>query len=161
MFAYGSTPPFAADPFFTRGVSAKSLELIRSPERQKTVAANPNFAQFPSFFETAKRNLKALADAGVPFGAGTDAGPPGRFPGYSAHWELELMVDAGLTPRQALAAATRDAARFLNADDLGTLEPGRRADFVVLEADPLASIRNTRTIRAVYVGGAPVRTLGE
>jgi imidazolonepropionase-like amidohydrolase len=161
MFAYGSTPPFASDPFFTRGVSPKSLELIRSPERQKTMAANPNFAQFPSFFETAQRNLKTLADAGIPYGAGTDAGPPGRFPGYSAHWELELMVDAGLTPQQALAAATQRAAEFLKADDLGTLEPGRRADFVVLNADPLADIRNTRTIRAVYIGGAPVRTLGE
>jgi imidazolonepropionase-like amidohydrolase len=159
MFAYGSTPPFADDPFFARGVSAKTLELIRSPERQKAQAGNPNFRKFPSFFENAKANLKRLADAGVPFAAGTDAGPPGRFPGYSEHWELELMVDAGLAPAQAIAAATRHAAMFLGAADLGTLEPTKWADFVVLDANPLLDIRNSRRIRAVYVAGAEVPSI--
>jgi imidazolonepropionase-like amidohydrolase len=154
MFAYGSTPAFADDPFFARGVSAKTLALIKSPERQKSQAANPNFKRFPSFFENAKANLKRLVDAGIPFAAGTDAGPPGRFPGYSEHWELELMVDAGLTPDQAIAAATRRAAMFLGAEDLGTLEPTKWADFVVLDANPLADIRNSRRIRAVYIAGA-------
>src|SRR6185295_16678175 len=107
MFAYGSTPPFASEPFFTRGVSAKTLELIKSPERQKTIASNPNFKKYPAFFETAKANFKREVDAGVPFALGTDAGPPGRFPGYFEHWELQLMVDAGLTPAQAIDAATR------------------------------------------------------
>ena len=66
MFAYGSTPAFADDPFFTRGVSAKTVELIKSPERQKTQASNPNFKKFPAFFENAKANLKRLVDAGIP-----------------------------------------------------------------------------------------------
>jgi imidazolonepropionase-like amidohydrolase len=161
MFAYGSTPAFASEPFFTRGVSTATLDLIRSPERQKTVASGPHFAEYPAFFEHAKANLKRLADAGIPFGAGTDAGPPGRFPGYSAHWELELMVDAGLTPRQAIAAATRRAAEFLGNAELGSLEAGKWADFVVLEADPLANIRNTRTIRAVYIAGAEVPSINQ
>ena len=153
MFAYGSTPAFADDPFFTRGVSAKTVELIKSPERQKAQAANPNFKKFPAFFETAKANLKRIVEAGIPYAAGTDAGPPGRFPGYSEHWELELMVDAGLTPAQAIAAATRRAATFLGATDLGTLEPTKWADFVVLDANPLTDIRNSRKIRAVYIAG--------
>jgi imidazolonepropionase-like amidohydrolase len=153
MFAYGSTPAFADDPFFTRGVSAKTLELIKSPERQKAQAGNPNFKKFPAFFENAKANLKRIVDAGIPFAAGTDAGPPGRFPGYSEHWELELMVDAGLTPAQAIEAATRRAAMFLGAKDLGTLEPTKWADFVVLDANPLSDIRNSRKIRAVYIAG--------
>jgi imidazolonepropionase-like amidohydrolase len=157
MFAYGSTPPFASDPFFTRGVSAKTLELINSPDRQKTVASGPNFKKFPAFFETAKANLKRLVDAGVPFAAGTDSGPPGRFTGYFDHWELELMVDAGLTPAQALDAATRRAAMFLGAEDLGTLETSKWADFVVLDANPLTDIKNSRKIRAVYLAGAKVR----
>lgn len=161
LFAYGATPAFASDPFFTRGVSQASLDLIRSPERQKTIASNPHFAQYPAFFETAKANLKRLADAGIPFGAGTDAGPPGRFPGYSMHWELELMVEAGLTPQQALGAATGRAAEFLRAHDLGTIAPGAWADFVVLERDPLADIRNTRTIREVYVAGAAVPSINQ
>jgi imidazolonepropionase-like amidohydrolase len=161
MFAYGSTPAFASDPFFTARVSPAALESIRSPERQKTIASNANFAKYPAFFEQAKANLKRLADAGIPFGFGTDAGPPGRFPGYSAHWELELMVDAGLTPGQALTAATRSAADFLGAADLGSLEAGKWADLVVLDADPLANIRNTRTIRAVYIAGAEVPSINQ
>jgi imidazolonepropionase-like amidohydrolase len=159
MFAYGTTPPFASDPFFTRGVSAKTLELIRSPERQKTIAGNPNFKKYPALFETAKANFKRLVDAGVPFALGTDAGPPGRFPGYFEHWELQLMVDAGLTPAQAIDAATRRAAMFLGAEDLGTLEPTKWADFVVLDANPLTDIRNSRKIRAVYIAGAEVPTI--
>ena len=159
MFAYGSTPDFVADRFFTRGVSAKTVELIRSPERQKTIAGNPNFKRFPAFFENAKANLKRMADAGIPFAAGTDAGPPGRFPGYSQHWELQLMVEAGLTPAQAIDAATRRAAMFLGAEDLGTLEPTKWADFVVLDANPLADISNTRRIRSVYIAGQEVRSI--
>ncbi len=156
MFAYGSTPEFASDPFFTRGVSAKTLELIKSPERQKTQASNPNFKKFPAFFETAKANYKRMVDAGIPFAAGTDAGPPGRFPGYFDHWELQLMVDAGLTPAQAIDAATRRAAMFLGAEDIGTLEQGKWADLVVLDGNPLADIRNSRKIRAVYIAGSEV-----
>lgn len=156
MFAYGSTPEFASDPFFTRGVSAKTLELIKSPERQKTQASNPAFKKFPAFFETAKANYKRMVDAGIPFAAGTDSGPPGRFPGYFDHWELQLMVDAGLTPAQAIDAATRRAAMFLGAEDIGTLEPGKWADFVVLDANPLADITNSRKIRTVFIAGNEV-----
>jgi imidazolonepropionase-like amidohydrolase len=161
MFAYGSTPAFASDPFFTRSVSPVALELIRSPERQRAMTANPNFVRYPAFFETAKVNLKRLVDAGVPFGFGTDAGPPGRFHGYFEHWELELMVEAGLTPQQALAAATRQAAEFLGARDLGRLDPGAWADLVVLERNPLEDIRDTQTIRAVYLAGTEVPSINQ
>jgi imidazolonepropionase-like amidohydrolase len=161
MFAYGSTPAFASDPFFTRAVSAASLELIKSPERQKTIASGPHFKEYPAFLETAKANLKRLADAGVPYGFGTDAGPPGRFPGYFEHWELQLMVEAGLTPQQALSAATQRAAEFLYASELGTLEAGKWADMIVLDADPLADIRNSRTIRTVYVAGREVPSINK
>ena len=161
MFAYGSTPPFANDPFFTRGVSAKTLELIKSPERQKTIASNPNFKKYPAFYETGKANFKRLVDAGIPFALGTDAGPPGRFPGYFEHWELQLMVEAGLTPAQAIDAATRRAAMFLGAEDLGTLEPTKWADFVVLDANPLMDIKNSRKIRAVYIAGSEVPSINQ
>lgn len=161
MFAYGSTPAFASDPFFTKGVSQATLDLIRSPERQKTIAGGPFFKRYPAFFEQAKANLKKLADAGIPYAAGTDAGPPGRFPGYSVHWELELMVEAGLTPQQAITAATSRAAEFLQASDLGSIAAGNWADFVVLGADPLANIRNTRTLRAVYLAGVEMPSINQ
>ena len=157
MFVYASTPEFAADPFFTRGVSAGVVEKLRSPAYQKTIAADPHFDRYRGIFETAKRNLKALADAGVSYGFGTDTGPPGRFPGFFEQWELQLMTEAGLTPMQAIVAATGSAARFLNAKDLGTLEPGRWADLVVLDRDPLQDIRNTRSIHAVFIAGNRLR----
>jgi imidazolonepropionase-like amidohydrolase len=156
MFAYGATPPFASDSFFTRGISETALQLIRSPERQQTAASGPHFKEYPAFLATAKKNTKALVDAGVKYGFGTDTGPPGRFAGYFDHWELQLMVEAGLTPQQVLAAATRRSAEFLGAKDLGTLEKSKWADLIVLDANPLADIKNTRTIRAVYIAGQRV-----
>jgi imidazolonepropionase-like amidohydrolase len=153
MFVYAKTPAFASDPFFTRGVSAGVVQTLRSAAYQKTAAADPHMAEYPKFLETAKRNLKALADAGVPYGFGTDSGPPGRFPGYFEQWELELMVEAGLTPMQAITAATGRAAQFLRAKDLGTLEAGKWADLVVLDRNPVQEIRNSRSIRDVYIAG--------
>lgn len=153
MFAYATTPPFANDPFFTRGVPADVVKTLKSPEYQKSIAKDPDFAEYRGFFETAKKNIKKLADAGIPYAFGTDTGPPGRFPGYFEQWEMQLMVEAGLTPMQVITAATRSAAQFLHAPDLGTLQPAKWADFIVLDRDPLADIRNTRGIDAVYIAG--------
>ena len=92
--------------------------------------------------------------AGVRFIAGTDTANPYIFPGFSLHEELDLLVQAGFTPMQALQAATRDAALYLGRhDSLGTIEKGKRADLVLLDANPLAEIGNTRKINAVVLGG--------
>ena len=153
MFVYGQTPSFANDPFFTRSVSANVLAQLKSPAYQAKVRSDPDFAMYPGFLRTAQKNIKTLADAGVPYGFGTDSGPPGRFPGYFAHWEMELLVQAGLTPMQVITAATGSAARFLHAKDLGTLEANKWADLVVLDKNPLDDIKNSRTIHAVYIAG--------
>jgi imidazolonepropionase-like amidohydrolase len=153
MFVYGETPSFANDPFFTRSVSANVLAQLKSPAYQAKVRSDPDFAMYPGFLRTAQKNIKTLADAGVPYGFGTDSGPPGRFPGYFAHWEMELLVQAGLTPMQVITAATGSAARFLHATDLGTLETNKWADLVVLDKNPLDDIKNSRTIHAVYIAG--------
>ncbi len=95
-----------------------------------------------------------LHEAGVPILAGTDAGVPFSLPGWSLHEELELLVAAGLTPAEALEAATRGPAEYLGrTEELGTIEVGRRADLVLLRANPLDDIRNTRAIEAVILGG--------
>jgi imidazolonepropionase-like amidohydrolase len=95
-----------------------------------------------------------LFDAGVNVGFGTDSGAlPGRIPGFAEHRELELMVEAGLTPMQAITAATGENAKLLHAADRGTIGVGKRADLLILDADPLADIRNTRRIFAVYHDG--------
>jgi imidazolonepropionase-like amidohydrolase len=156
MFVYGQTAPFANDPFFTRSISPQVLAQLKSPAYQQKMRSDPDFSMYPGFLHTAEHNLKALADAGVPYAFGTDSGPPGRFPGYFAHWEMELMVQAGLTPMQVITAATGSAARFLHAEDLGTLEKNKWADMIVLDKDPLDDIKNTRTISAVYIAGKRV-----
>jgi imidazolonepropionase-like amidohydrolase len=105
---------------------------------------------FPKYLE----RVGAMRRAGVEFLAGTDAGCMYCFPGFSLHDELELLVRAGLTPLEALQAATRNPARYFGRlKELGTVEPGKLADLVLLDADPLADIRNTRKIAAVVVGG--------
>lgn len=101
--------------------------------------------------------VRLFSRAGGRVVTGTDASNQRLVPGASEHDELALLVAAGLTPTQALRAATRDAAALLGADSLGTLVPGKAADLVVLGRDPLADITNTRAIRFVMVGGQLIR----
>src|SRR5690606_38769691 len=102
----------------------------------------------------AARNLRRLADAGVPIAMGTDTGPLGRFQGYFELMELERMVDAGLQPAAVLRSATQVAARCMQIDrDLGTLEVGKWADFIVLNASPLEDIHNIRQQHSVWIAG--------
>jgi len=152
-FIFAKPGPLLDDPFFTRGVSQGVLAILRSPAYQNKVAADPDYAKYPGFLQTAMQNLKKLADSGVMIGFGTDSGPPGRFQGYFEHWELQLMTEAGLTPMQVITAATHNAAAFLRAKDLGTLERGKWADLIVLGKNPLDDIRNTRSIEMVMIAG--------
>jgi imidazolonepropionase-like amidohydrolase len=107
------------------------------------------------YHRVSMRDVREMHAAGVPLVAGTDIGAPLLVPGFSLHDELELLVRvAGMTPPEALRAATLTPARVLGrADSLGTVEPGRLADLVLLDADPLADIRNTRRIHAVVADG--------
>jgi len=95
-----------------------------------------------------------MQKAGVKILAGTDAPAPDVFPGSGLHDELQLLVEAGLTPFAALQSATKSPAEFLHSTrDSGTVENGKFADLVLLDANPLDDIRNTRKIRAVILGG--------
>jgi imidazolonepropionase-like amidohydrolase len=151
--------PFLEDPFFNRSITPAALATLASEERQQKLAAGKHFGQYQGVLETALNNTRREINAGVSYGVGTDSGPTGRFAGYFLHWELQLMVQAGLTPLQALTAATGHNAKLIGAKELGTLEPQKAADLVVLDADPVADIRNTRTIHAVYVAGKSVPTI--
>jgi imidazolonepropionase-like amidohydrolase len=101
------------------------------------------------------RNLARLNDAGMIIALGTDGNTP-----WAPHVEMEDMVAAGMTPAQVLVAATRNSAAVLALEEMGTLTAGKSADFVVLEANPLDDIRNTRRIEAVYLRGEPVGRAG-
>lgn len=102
--------------------------------------------------------VRRLHAAGVRIGVGTDGGGQqgDQFLGWTMHAELENLVMAGLTPMEALLAATRDTAEILKLESLGTVAPGKSADFVVLDANPLDDITNTRRITAVYLRGHAV-----
>jgi imidazolonepropionase-like amidohydrolase len=157
LFAFAKPSPMLQDEFFTRGLSPKVVETLRSPEYQAKQRADHDFDKYPGFLEMAQKNLKKLSDSGVKIGFGTDTGPPARFQGYGEHWEMELMVQAGLTPMQVITAASKTSAEFLGAKDLGTVERGHWADLLVLGANPLDDIRNTRKLEAVYIAGNKVR----
>ena len=159
-FIYDSTPPWVDDPFFLKGVDAGVAQQLSDPDRQAQVRKSPAWAQgqqYKAGLEVAMRNLKRLADEGVRIAFGTDSGPPARFQGFFEHLELEMMVQAGLTPMQAIVSATGDAARCWDkAGQLGTIEPGVNADLIVLGRNPLDDIRNLRAIESVWINGARI-----
>jgi imidazolonepropionase-like amidohydrolase len=113
-------------------------------------AAGIDAAAARARLERGLRVVKALHEAGVPVVAGTDEG----IPGHSVHREIELYVEAGFTPLEALQAATIVPARAMKLEsDLGTIEKGKRADLIVLNANPLRQIRNIRTVRWTIIDG--------
>lgn len=105
------------------------------------------------FFELQGRVVRALRDAGAGLLLGTDSGSPFVVAGFSIHEELRLLVEAGLTPFEALRAGTRDAARYLGTD-AGVIAPGRRADLLLVEGDPLEDVANAARIAGVVLRGA-------
>jgi len=101
-----------------------------------------------------KRNVKKLLDAGVLLAAGTDAPYPGVFQGEAIHHELELLVEAGMTPLQAIRTATYNAAQIMHAEEeWGSLQPGRAANLVIVAGNPAARISDTRRIETVILNG--------
>jgi imidazolonepropionase-like amidohydrolase len=157
LFAYADNLKWLNDPFFLAGLDSGALTIIRSPEVVEKTRKDPDIAKYRAGLEMAKKNLKTLSDAGVKVAFGTDSGVPTRFPGYFEHRELQLMVEAGLTPMQAIVAATGTNAEILGgAKQFGTLQPDRRADFLVLDASPLVDIHNTEKLSAVWQAGKKV-----
>jgi len=155
-FTYDATPSWFSDPLFLKHADMKAVEQLKEPARQEQMRNSAAAKRYRAGLDVATRNLKKLSDAGVTIAMGTDTGPPARFQGYFELMELEMMAKAGLTPKQVLASATRDAAQCQKLSDVGTLESNKWADFVVLDADPLADISNVRKISAVYVAGNAV-----
>jgi imidazolonepropionase-like amidohydrolase len=104
------------------------------------------------------RGIKRLSEAGVTLGVGTDGGGQqgDQFLGWTMHAELENLVMAGIPPAKVLVAATRTTAQIIGQDDLGMVATGKSADFVVLDANPLDDITNTRRISKVFLRGREI-----
>src|SRR5262245_13872566 len=132
---------------------ANTLSDSDATDLKKAFPARPGAQLSYATAEEAVRQLKA---ARIPILAGTDAPNPGTLHGASMHRELELLVKSGLTPVEALAAATSAPAAQFRLSDRGRIEPGRRADLLLVKGDPTVDIKATRNIARVWKGGAPV-----
>ena len=156
MFVYGEAPAWIDDPFFRKGLSAERLAILKTKKREEQ-AKDPELARNKRAFEIDKINIKKLSDAGVRVALGTDSGgAPDRFfiQGFFEHRQMELMVQAGLTPMQVIQAFSKNAAETLGIDkEFGALAKGKAADLLVLEKNPLENITHMRSIQAVYLGG--------
>jgi imidazolonepropionase-like amidohydrolase len=124
---------------------------LSAEEFAKLEAANADKPEAQAFFGIQARNLAKLNAAGVRIILGSDGNRP-----WGPHEEMADMVAAGMTPMQVIVAATRNSAEFLRIADAGTLQAGKSADFIVLDANPLDDITNTRRISAVVLRGAAV-----
>ncbi len=153
-FVYADKPAFMDDPLFLRDANREQVAKAREPAFQDAMRTNKGAMWYRDHLPVAMRNLKKLEDAGVQVVMGTDTGPDYRFQGYFELLELEYMTKAGLTPMQAIVASTSMGARCLHmSDQLGSLEPGKWADLMVLAGNPLDDIRNLRKIDSVWIAG--------
>jgi imidazolonepropionase-like amidohydrolase len=151
---YATAPGWLNDPLYREVTPAPIVERVRAFYANRPAAAVENAQRT---YRIMQRNLAKLNAAGARIGFGADSGAaPDHFHAYTTHRELQLMAEAGMTPVQALTAATVTSATFLRLPKHGTLEAGNSADFIVLEANPLDDITNTKKISRVYLRGQEV-----
>jgi imidazolonepropionase-like amidohydrolase len=130
-------------------------DSVQAAEFKKLQAAATDRPALQTSYAIQARNLAKLNAAGVKIALGTDGNVS-----WAQHLEMEDMVIAGMTPHQVIVAATRNAADFMRLEDRGTIGAGKTADFLVLDANPLDDIKNTRKIASVYLRGAAVDRAG-
>lgn len=154
---YAENPQALQTPFLRAALPVAVRERWQQPEWQSEQLAGANIPGARKAVAMNLENLRRLHAGGVKLGFGTDAGAmPQRVIGFAEHRELKLLTEAGLTPARALQVATADAADLLGLADRGRIAAGKRADLLVLDADPLADIQNSQSIHAVWQAGQEV-----
>jgi imidazolonepropionase-like amidohydrolase len=154
---YGARPYWIDDPLLVETFTQAEIKALENPTTARDAPQTWAVGPVP-------RSVKRLKAAGLRFALGTDMGgglslehdPTPPYLGWSSHIEMESMVKAGLTPSEVITAATRNSAQILGLEQLGTVATGKTADFIVLDANPLENIANTRRIARVYLRGGEV-----
>ena len=136
-------------PSFLDGLKAEAARKLSSEEAEKT-------QRWAGLLQNAMQNARALTQSGVLLTAGTDAPYPGDMQGEGLHHELELLVEAGFTPLEAISTATQNAARFIGANDWGTIQPGKIAALIIVDGRPDRDISQSRKVVGVYVAGKQI-----
>ncbi len=159
FFVYAEAPSFIGSPFFTGALSPALANNLQSDSYKRQVEHDPGTPVHKKALETAMLNLKKLHDATALIGFGTDSGAnPYRIPGWAEHRELQLMVQAGIKPLEAIHCATEVNAKMLGiADKTGTIQSGKQADLIVLNADPSTEIGNTEKIAMIFHEGRQIK----
>jgi len=151
---YTNMPAWLDDPLLAE--SATPAMIGKTADVYAARAGGPPRTTAIASYQKQQRSVARLAAAGVTIALGDDTGIENTFYGYGDHRELELMVQAGMTPMQVIVAATKTPAELLKLDRLGTLQRGKSADFIVLDANPLDNIASTKKIATVYQRGQEV-----
>ncbi|HXJ80247.1 MAG TPA: amidohydrolase family protein [Candidatus Methylomirabilis sp.] len=157
FFGFADHPDWVQERFLAEALTPEQKADLTDAGYKGKVEANPAVAIERKAMDNVLYNVKALRDAGVDIALGTDSGGnPYRIQGWAEHRELQLMVKAGLTPMQAIMAGTKGSARLIGAKDRGTLEKGKRADLLVLAANPLDDIANTQKLVSIWHDGREI-----
>jgi imidazolonepropionase-like amidohydrolase len=158
LTAYADDPSWLNQPFFRDALEPGVYEMITSQQYKKSVQDDKKTKAEIAAQSIEMKNMKKVYDAGILVALGTDSGAtPTRPFGFAEHQELQLLVEAGLTPLQAITVATKNGAELLHASgEFGVLRPGLKANFIVLDKDPSKDIRNTESISSVWKNGKQV-----